>query len=76
MAVPAVVTEMSIPDAPEFEIELYTLDANGQPDDTALHAGIIADISEADERHAKQSSRAVMLRHGWDGVQRWKCYGA
>ena len=52
-------------DAPKFEIELYTLDENGQPDDTALHDEIIAGISEADERRAKQSSRKVMLRQGF-----------
>jgi len=51
--------------APEFEIELYTLDENGQPDDTALHDEILAGISEAEERRAKQSSRKVMLRQGF-----------
>jgi len=56
---------MPIPDAPEFEIELYTLDENGQPDDAAIHDAIIAGISEADERRAKQSSRKVMLRQGF-----------
>ena len=51
-------------DAPKFEIELYTLDENGQPDDSILDA-IIEDIDEADERRTKQASRKVMLRQGF-----------